>query len=340
MAPGSSAPAEALQRGVEVLKSWGLRVRVPENLIVPTTFFANTDEERLRVLKTALHAKDSRAVWFVRGGSGTHRLLPGLFKGARPKTPKLILGFSDATSLLNGALKHWKWPTLHAPVLTQLGRGELDPADVEDLRRLLFGEEDRVVFEGLRPLNDAARKLRRLSGEVIGGNLTVYQNLIGVPEAVKPAGKIVFFEEINERGYRIDRTLTHLRQAKFFDGAKAVVLGDFIGGDEPTASTATAPRPAAPQPAAPQPAAPQPVAPVNRVEWAMQNFARDLRIPLFAGLPVGHGNRNRPVPFGTTATIQGDRLVIASPLTAEKSPAGKTRRKMAAGKTRKKTRKG
>lgn len=318
VAPGSSAPAEALNRGVEVLKSWGLKVRVPENLIQPDTFFANSDEERLRILKAALHAKDSRALWFVRGGSGTHRLLPALFKGARPKNPKLILGFSDATSLLNGVIKHWKWPTLHAPVLTQLGRGELHPDDIEDLRRLLFGEQDAVTFTGMKPLNEAARKLKRVSGQVIGGNLTVYQNLIGVPEAVKPAGKIIFFEEINERGYRIDRTLTHLRQAKFFEGAKAIVLGDLIGGDEPP------------------PAAPG----TNRVEWALQNFARDLKVPLFAGLPVGHGQRNRPVPFGTRADIHADKLVIASPFGEADMKDSSTRVKKKTGQSRSKTRKG
>lgn len=295
VAPGSSAPADALQRGVEVLEGWGFRVRIPEGLLKPDTFFANTDAERLKVLKRALHAKDSRAVWFVRGGSGTHRLLPALFKGARPRTPKLILGFSDATSLLNGVLKHWKWSSLHAPVLTQLGRGELAAEDTEELRRLLVGDIAGIEFAKLQPLNTAARARRGvLRGSVIGGNLTVFQNLIGVPEAVSPRGKILFFEEINERGYRIDRTLTHLRQAKFFDGAVAVVFGEFLGGDEPGAPG------------------------VNRVAWAIENFARDLKIPLYGGLPVGHGTRNRVVPMGTGATIRAGTLWIDSPL---KSPA-------------------
>lgn len=311
VAPGSAAPVDALDRGIQVLKSWGLQVRVPENLLQPHTFFANSDPERLKCLKTALSVRDSKAVWFVRGGSGTHRLLPALFKFAKPKSQKLIIGFSDATSLLVGANKHWKWPTLHGPVLTQLGRGQLDPADIEELRKLLFGEIAEVKFTGLKPLNAAAQKLKaRLLGEIVGGNLTVYQNLIGVPEAAKVKNKIVFFEEINERGYRIDRTLTHLLQARFFDGVKAVVLGDFLGGDEPTSTTLYSSAVGASQ--------------VNRVHWALENFGRDLKsIPLFAGLAVGHGTRNRPVPFGTLAEIKAGVLTVRSPLaTSRPSPLG------------------
>lgn len=291
VAPASSCPPEALQRGLDVLKNWGLVPRMPEAMIEASTFFANTDALRLKYLTQALRAKDSKAVWFIRGGSGTHRILPALFKRPKPATKKLIIGFSDATSLLVAAHRHWSWPTLHAPVLSQLGNQDFASQDVEELRQLLFGEITQSVFSQMQPMNNKARKQKaKLQGVLLGGNLTVFQSLIGVKDAPRVDGKILFFEDVGERGYRIDRTLTHLRQAGFFKGVKAVVFGSFTGGDEPQAAGQ--------------------VTVVNRVHWALQNFADEIGFPVFQGLDVGHGLRNRPLLMGVKAEIKAETLRV------------------------------
>lgn len=286
VAPGASAPPEALQKGLEVLKTWGLNFRLPEDTLKASTFFSNTDAARLKFLDRALRAKDSKAVWFIRGGSGTHRILPGLFRKQKPLNSKWVLGFSDATSLLAGLGQRWKWPTLHAPVLTQLGRGELADADAEELRALLFGEQTDLRFSNLRPLNHKAEKLKtKIKGVVHGGNLAVFQTLIGTKDMPKTSGSILFFEDVGERGYRLDRSFTHLKQAGAFDGVKAVVLGDFTAGDEPGSVKEK---------------------PINRTSWALQNFAdglNEISVPVFTGMNVGHGNRNRPLPLGIAAEL-------------------------------------
>lgn len=293
VAPGSGAPLDAIQKGIETLKSWGLQVRFPEESLKPSTFFAHDDAERLRLLKKALFAKDSQAVWFIRGGSGTHRLLPSLFKKGlkKPSRPKLVLGFSDATSLHAALAKHWGWSSLHAPVLTQLGPERILEEHKEKLRRLLMGEETEIVFSDLEPMNQKAKALRKpLHGKLFGGNLTVFQTLIGTADFPRMKNGILFFEDVGERGYRLDRTLNHLRQAGVFDGIQAVVLGDFTGGDEPSA-----------------PGGPV----VNRVNWALEAFARELSLPVFAGLPAGHGDRNRAFPLNWPVEIQDSALRIS-----------------------------
>lgn len=293
VAPGSSAPLDAIEKGIRVLEGWGLRVRIPKDLLEPATFFSNSDEKRLQHLKKALHARDSKAVWCVRGGSGTHRLLPALFKGAPPRREKLLLGFSDITSLLITVHSHWGWSSWHAPVLTQIGRGGLESGDLEILRQSLFGEKTELQFADLHPMNRAAEKLKGpLKGPLLGGNLVVFESLIGTPYGKVKAGSLLFFEDVNERGYRLDRSFVHLDQAGYFRKAKAIVLGDFTGGDEPVEAGQSER--------------------VNRIPWAFENLSVSLKIPLFRGIPVGHGNRNQVLAIGGVAnlSVQGGQGLL------------------------------
>lgn len=288
---------DVVMAGARRLESWGLRVRLPTDLIEANTFFANSDKKRLAHLKKALLARDSKAVWCVRGGSGTHRLLPDLFKStpSAKMPPKLVVGFSDITSLHAGLFKHWKWASLHGPVLGQLGRKEGDAksvidADMEELRAYIFGEKERLVIPGLVRLN-TMRAPKKISGTLLGGNLIVFQTLVGTKDMPRTRGSILFFEEVGERGYRVDRTLIHLKQAGVFDGVKALILGDFIGGDEPGVQAGGTG--------------------VNRLHWAFENLTRDLKIPIYRALPVGHGERNLPLLVGARAEIVGKELTCA-----------------------------
>lgn len=289
VAPGWACRPELVEPAREVLKSWGLRPRFPEGLLEPWSFFANTDEKRGHFLEKALRASDSQAVWCLRAASGTHRVLPRVFRGKKPRKNKLVVGFSDITALHSALQRHWKWASLHGPMLDRLAQGDLDPEIVEKLRRLVFGEEKEIVFRNLRPMNTAARKARRIHGRTAGGNLTVIESLIGTRFAAPTKGTILFFEDVGERGYRLDRSFVHLEQAGFFKGVRAVVLGTFTGGEEPLNGKSES---------------------ENRVSWALENLAEMLKIPVFADLPVGHGDLQWPFPLGTPAEIQGGELKI------------------------------
>jgi muramoyltetrapeptide carboxypeptidase len=123
----------------------------------------------------------------------------------------------------------------------------------------------------LIPMNTQAQKITTLSGRVVGGNLTIVQTSLGTPWQLKVKDKILFFEEVNERGYRIDRILTHLQQAQFFNGVKAVLLGDFVKGEEPDGTT---------------------------LIWEVLNrFAANSPFSVFKLPGCGHGRQNYPIPF-------------------------------------------
>lgn len=277
IAPGSSAPLEELVKGADFLRSWGFQVQYDENILNPDMYLANSDLYRFQAFKKAMTNPKVKAVWCLRGGYGANRLLPMIQKMAVPRKPKLLIGFSDVTSLHGVLNSKWKWSSLHASLIDRLGGGKLSTENLNELRSSITRSDHVNIFENLIPLNAAAEKKKQIKAEVVGGNLVVVTSSIGTPSQLKTKGRILFLEEIAERGYRVDRCLHQLQQAGLLKDVVAVVLGDFINGQEKDGKDLN----------------PQ----------TLKNFFRDLKIPAFQGLQVGHGEIQRPLFFNTQTVL-------------------------------------
>src|SRR3984885_13844692 len=121
VAPGFRSPPEQLELGIAFLERLGLIPRVPPNLFGEDLLCANTDARRFAQLRRALYARDSRAVWCVRGGYGALRIIERLQALKPPARSKLLIGYSDATTLHQLLNLFWGWPSLHGPLLDRLG---------------------------------------------------------------------------------------------------------------------------------------------------------------------------------------------------------------------------
>ncbi len=277
VAPAWACSRQELNGALRFLRSLGLKPRVPKNIFAKVPMFAQTDENRFRQLSRALCAEDSKAVWCLRGGYGTLRLLPALARLRKPAKNKLFIGYSDITSLHTFLNAVWGWPTIHGPVLDRFGRGEHGVKETRELKRMIFGIAGHIEFVGLTPMNSAARKRRTVKGSVVGGNLATMQSSLGTPWDARPRSQIVFFEDQGERPHRLDRMLTQMKQAGYFDGVKAVVFGNFLfssNKDKKLAFTDVLPR-----------------------------FAASVDFPVLKGVDVGHGKIQRPLPFLTSAEL-------------------------------------
>ncbi|MGE3973796.1 MAG: LD-carboxypeptidase [Bdellovibrionales bacterium] len=277
VAPASSCSQEELESAMESVKQLGLIPRLPESIFDDDEpLFSTSDKKRFEYLKRALLARDSKAIWCLRGGYGSLRILPALSKLAKPKTQKLFIGLSDITSLHIFLNQKWRWKTIHGPMLgTFSQRINTEQHEIADV---VFGRIDEISFLHLEPLNAAAKKKKKITGVVRGGNLLTVQGAQGTPWNLNAKNSILFFEEVNERGYRNDRMFSSLIQSGLFKNAKAVVLGDFIGGNEPDGQ--------------------------NYVNHVIQDFASQLKIPVLRGIRSGHGDLRRPVPFNTNSVLK------------------------------------
>lgn len=230
-----------------------------DRLFATHRYLAGTDDARLAQLQAALDDDSIRAVFAARGGYGAMRLLPRLRFG----TPKHLVGFSDVTALHLAAQKQG-WRSLHAPVLTQLGKQA--PALVDRVFAALEGRAlppltgERTVTPGV------------VEGPLLGGNLSVLSRLIGTPYLPDLRGALLLVEDVGERPYRLDRMWTHLRLAGLLDQLAGVVFGEFTGCEEKDTDYSSA--------------------------TVLDEEARTLGVPCAAGFRIGHGDVNEPVVLG------------------------------------------
>lgn len=276
IAPGSACKREQLELGIALLERWGLRARLTEPLFGAPGIWSNTDARRWADLRGALSSPDARAIWCVRGGYGSLRLLRFLER-TRIKRQKLLIGFSDITVLHQYLSQRWGWPSLHAPNLASLAAPTLPAAHREELRRVLFGRQRTLRYAALRPLNVPARASGRVQGRLTGGNMKTLQSLMGTRLQPRWKEAIVVLEDVGERAYSVDRMLQQFDLAGVWRGVRALLLGDFTGAEERGGG--------------------------NLLDEVFAGFAERVGFPVFAGMPVGHGRRQRPLPLHLAATL-------------------------------------
>jgi muramoyltetrapeptide carboxypeptidase len=273
VAPAGPVPREEFEAGAALLAArYQLRYD-PATLFRAEGFLAGPDEVRLAELVEAIRDPEVKAVVAARGGYGAARLLPRLDPALLREHPKPLVGFSDITALLAVAARAGV-ASVHGPVITQL------PRLPEEDRAGLFG-----VLEAPGPgllLSDLEAPVPgRVQGPLVGGNLEVFSRLIGTPHLPDLEGAVLFFEDLGERPYRVDRLITHLDLAGVFGAVSAVVVGDFSGCKEPATSKLVSP---------------------TAEEVLLERLGR-LAIPVAFGASIGHGTRNVAVPYGTLVEL-------------------------------------
>lgn len=239
-------------------------------------YLAGSDERRLAELDEALRDPTARALIAVRGGYGATRICPRADFAALARHPKWCVGFSDFTALHLEALRLGV-ASLHAANLVGLGRGDAATRQhwIDALERPLA----RRSFESLDVLAPG-----RAHGTLVGGNLTLLFTAAASGQLTLPPRSILFFEEVNEAPYRIDRMLTALRASGRLEPVAGVCLGDLAPDGQHAARSAA--------------------------HGAVLDCLGCLGVPILGGLPIGHGLVNRPLPLGAPALLDSTRAAL------------------------------
>ena len=273
IAPGSPVSVRQIQQAIQMVESLGFKARVCVSKREGSTLFSGTDHSRFQCLQKALTALDSEAVWCIRGGYGSQRLMPFLRKMSVPVRPKLFIGYSDVTVLKIFLNSKWKWPTLHFPVLIHLAKAS--KACVRRFQAVLQGHQQQ--FRYLQLLNPSVvRSSLVIQSYLTGGNMSLIQTSIGVPWACSFKDRILFLEDIGEKAYRVDRALWQMWKGGVFRGIKALVLGDFLSLEKGKSKV------------------------MNKV---FQDFSEQVSFPVLKGVPCGHGKKTEVLPFMTDCKL-------------------------------------
>ena len=203
-----------------VLESMGFSVEFGATCKENYGQFSAKDKQRAEELMSAFKRDDINGIISMRGGSGCARILDLLDYDVIKANPKLLCGLSDITSLLNGIYQKTGLIGIHGPV----GYSTWNDFTISSFEKVCINGESPNYFNSKTKVWIDGKVE---SAPLFGGNLTVFSNLIGTPYMPDTAGGGMFFEEIAEEPYAIDRMLTQLRQAGIFNSVKAILLGSF-----------------------------------------------------------------------------------------------------------------
>ncbi len=291
IAPGYPYREDLLEIATKKIEKWGLRLHVPKSTLKPYLFHSQTDQNRLKLLINGIEDNRYQALWAIRGGYGSNRLLPGLLEYSKKNSnifkikPKPLLGFSDITSLHSYFNKYFKWPTLHAPVLESIGKTDFKNNKLEAIRKILFGETSEIIYP-ICLMNKSFILKKNNAFYLLGGNMTVVQSLIGTsfdPLKNNKNKVALFFEDVGERGYRVDRMLEHFKQSGVLNKVEAVFFGEFTTESKEE---------------------------LINIEQALARFAKEAQFPVYKGLPVGHGQGQGVLPFNQPSRVIDNKLII------------------------------
>ena len=234
-------------------------------------YLAGSDDHRIADFNRFATDDSVDALWCVRGGYGSMRLLESIDYDVWRRRPKALIGYSDITAIQAAIGRFADVVTFHGPT----AREEMSEFSADSLARALRGGSDSCGTA------DAARMLvpGRARGRLVGGNLALLAALCGTPYAPSYESAILVIEDIGEAVYRIDRMLTQLWLSGDLSRVAGVAFGQFT--EVPDDSTNTQ-------------------CPLDRV---LQATADRLGVPCISGIPMGHGNAQWTIPLGAMATL-------------------------------------
>ncbi len=227
LGPSSSVTEDKLAAGVEALRALGFEPVVYESARSMHGYFAGTDAVRAADINAAFADKSIDGIIATRGGYGGNRVLPLLDLDMIAKNPKFFAGYSDITAYHIAFNQRCGLVTYHMPMVTALpGACEYSLAGI---KAMLFGTA--ANYENPEGYSRKTLVPGTAEGVLCGGNLSLIAASLGTPWEIDTRGKLLFFEDVGERPYRIDGMLTQLRNAGKFADCAGILIGDFSDCD-------------------------------------------------------------------------------------------------------------
>ena len=280
---GAIYEPETIDRIVNRLKELGFECKLGKTLYEHYGYLAGTDQMRADELMEFYKDPSVKAILTMRGGWGCARILDLLDYEVIKQHPKILMGFSDITSLVNAVYKKTGIVTYHGPcgysTWTDFSTGYVTKAVVLGAPFTMKNPDDYTA--DLLTLSPG-----KAEGELIGGNITVLVSMIGTAYEPDWQDKILFLEETNEEPYRIDRMFWQMKQAGIFSKAKGIVFGSFnkCFPEEPEKSFT--------------------------LHEVLEQHFKGLSIPVYMGATFGHMSPKFTLPVGVRAEIDADHFTI------------------------------
>jgi muramoyltetrapeptide carboxypeptidase len=284
---GPAADDESVRFSIELLESFGFRVKAGQHVFERNQYLAGDDRDRAADVNAMFADDEVDAIFTLRGGYGTQRLLPYLDYDKIAQSPKVFIGSSDITGILIAMYEKAGLIGFHGPS----AGGNYSDYALAEFQKVLWEPAAGTQIGAAPPIEvrpgqvERRNRLTRFAagtarGRLIGGNLTLISTLMGTPYEPDFLGRIVFLEDVNEAPYRIDRMLTQLWLAGKLQQAAGIAFGKFTKTEDEGNTFS--------------------------IEEIIRQRCADLGIPVVGGLMIGHIADKTTVPIGIEAELNAD----------------------------------
>jgi muramoyltetrapeptide carboxypeptidase len=288
ISPSAAAPERIqFQFAKEALEALGFQVNLGKHLQNRRGHLAGTDQERAEDFNAMFADKEVKAIICMRGGSGASRILPLINYDQVKSNPKPVLGYSDITALHMALHTKTGLISFHGPN----GSGSWNSFNVKQFDQVFFKKE-LVLFENeVSKEDDLVIKRNRIqtiksgkvTGKLIGGNLTLLASLSGTPYLPDFQDAILFIEDIGEEPYKIDRMMSTLMLNGTLGKIKGFVFGQ-CSDCQPTGGYGSL-----------------------TIDDVLDDYILPLNIPAYKGAMIGHIPKQFILPVGAKVTLDADK---------------------------------
>jgi len=276
-----------INHGVEYLEKIGYRVEIGKNVGTHEGYLAGSDLQRLSDLHEMFQNKNIKAIFAIRGGYGSGRLLDKIDYKLIRNNPKIFVGYSDITALQMAFFAKTGLVTFGGPMVAVDFHDEISPFTEEVFWRTITSNKKIGRIQNPRKEKFYLLNKGRCQGRLLGGNLSILSSLMGTEFLPKLKDSILLLEDVNEAPYRIDRMFNQLRLAKILKQVKGIILGHFVDCYEPDPAKQT-----------------------FTLNEVIIEYFQNSELPVLYNFKHGHIKENITIPYGLKCSLNATRGFI------------------------------
>ncbi len=292
---------DSILRAEKAVRYFGLIPKFGRSVRRRTGFVGGSVDERVADIHEMFLDPEVKAVFCLRGGSGSMQLIDTIDYALLRHHPKIFMGFSDITALHLAIHRHAGLVTFHGPVTLS----RFSDYTQHHFRKAVFDRAPIGVVTNppddhpVRPSHSLRTvKPGTAMGLLTGGNLSIISATMGTPYEIDTTGRILFLEDVDEQPYKLERMLTQLRLAGKLERAAGIIVGECTNRKADLAPFDT----------------------TVSVGEVIDDVCTTLAVPVLSGLTIGHTADQLTLPLGVMATLDAGKgtLTIEEPALAER----------------------
>lgn len=218
---------EYINASIALMEASGFKVKFGKYVFEDTLGYGTSPEKRATDINWAFKDDEVKTIMCVKGGEDSNTTLDYIDYEMIKKHPKIICGFSDNTSILNAIHEKTGLVTYHGPTFKSLTSWETGYAYKQFIKT--FAENTESLIMGEPEDEYTTIQAGQATGELVGGNLSLFTKLVCGKYAVNLQDKILFLEELGFEAApeMVNSNIYYLKQNGVFDRIAGLWIGNY-----------------------------------------------------------------------------------------------------------------